>query len=78
MSVRIKNPSPTYSLTAVNLVLGFDYETSGVIDMKMDSLAVVQINTPIADINPILSVKSIGTLNLRQLNPILETRGITR
>lgn len=61
-------------LTQASVILGFDYETTGVVDMQMETLAISETNIPLYDTNPVRSIKAIGTLELKQLYPLRASR----
>lgn len=52
-------------------MLGFDYQTSKVLSMSMDTLAVVTLdNLPIGGSTSAREIKTVGTLELRQQFPL--------
>jgi len=61
ITLRIKNPGANIFLTNLDLLFAFDYETSDVVDMKMETLAHVQLTTN----SPISKAKIIGDLYLK-------------
>jgi hypothetical protein len=71
ISMRVRKPSAGADLRQATIVLGFDYETSDVVKMQMESLAVVSIDgLNSGGSTSVKRVKTIGTLELRQSSPI--------
>jgi hypothetical protein len=55
------------SLAQGTVIAGFDYETSNVAKIKMDTLAVVNLNNlpTVSTYQTVKKVKTVGTLELR-------------
>lgn len=76
ITMRIRKPKNTTVLRSLDLVMDFQYVTSDVIDMKMDSLAIVRVDIPIAETNQPRSIKTIGTLDFKQNYPVRYKRDV--
>ena len=83
VSMRIRKPVFSKSgkggdLRQMTLVLGFDYQTSKIVKMDMETLAVVQVGldklgaggSGISGSTSVKSIKAVGTLDLVQQSPI--------
>ncbi|CDW72377.1 UNKNOWN [Stylonychia lemnae] len=76
ISMKVRKPADNLLLSQVTVIAGFDYQTVGVVDMQMKSLAILQKSIPIYDTNPVSRIKAIGSLQLKQLYPLRRVRGI--
>lgn len=55
-------------------MLGFDYQTSNVLSMSLDTLAVVTLdNLPRGGSTSVREIKTVGTLELKQQFPLRKT-----
>ena len=74
ISMRIRKPSLPSQLTQATIVLGFDYQTSNVLSMSLDTLAVVTLdNLPRGGSTSVREIKTVGTLELKQQFPLRKT-----
>jgi hypothetical protein len=65
VTMRIRKPSDSLVLSNMNIVIGLDYVTSGVVQMQMETLAIVQIEGGSFAGNSISKIKTLGTLALK-------------
>eukprot|EP00347_Sterkiella_histriomuscorum_P023807 403333320 len=76
ISIRIRKPAAGLLLNQATVIAGFNYKTIGVVDMEMESLAIMQQNIPTYNSNPVTSLKAVGSLDFKQLYPLRRTRGV--
>ena len=68
--MRIKKPAQNLNLQNLNVILAVDYELKDMIRMKMEGLAVVQVDTFASKQLNAGKIEVIGTLNLHQPNAL--------
>lgn len=74
--MRVKKPFGNAALSQATVLLGFDYSTSTVIQMSMESLAIVNIaDVLISSTTSAQRIKAIGSLELKQESPLRAIRG---
>jgi hypothetical protein len=65
ITIRVRKPYAEAVLTSANVLASFNYELSSNVVMKMESLAVVQTSVPFSAMNPVTSIKTVGSLKLK-------------
>ena len=74
--MRVRKPFANAALRQGTLLLGFDYQTMGQIKMNMDTLAIINIaDVSVTSTLSAKSIKTVGTLELKQESPLHEVRG---
>lgn len=73
--MRVRLPFEGARLSQGTVLLGFDYEMNNVARLRMDGLAVVNIEG-MQLAGGAKSIKTVGTLELRQQSPVRHQRNI--
>jgi len=67
----VKKPSADLKLEQANVILGFDYQTDGTVNLQMETLAVAGIHIPSNSMSVSASkIRVRGDLRFKQTAPI--------
>ena len=76
ITLRVKKPFANAALSQATIILGFDYSTNSLIQMNMETLAIVNIaDVLVSSTTSAQKIKTVGTLKLKQESPLREIRG---